>query len=434
MVRQISGPGAACAASGVSEQVEQSQLFREEALRARSHRLQGELVALHSTRHWILIGGFIAVLAALLVWAAFAKLARIETIPGVVATQAPIVRIAADRAGTVEELKVREGQSVSRGDLLLVVNTEQGRSSPGSREAADVRLSAENERLAQEQLSVEAARAEASRQGLAATIAGLNDQMRRLSAQISVQAKLVASSQAMLESVRGIHARGYISRQEFERRSAEALRNEQQLEELYGRLASTRMELERAQAQRRASPADELQRRAALSSSLHSANRSRLAAESLASYAIRSTGDAIVTAVQTAVGDRVQPGSALLALVPRRSGLRLEAFAPSRAAGMVRPGQRVRIRYDAFPSDRFGTFGGTVESVSAVPLMPGEGRAAIKLTEPTYLIIVRLDETAIASAGAKIGLRAGMRADVSLILERRSVLTSFLPSALTGRR
>jgi membrane fusion protein len=414
--------------------MEQSPLFREEMLQARRRRLPGELVALHSMRHWVLIGGFIAVLAALLIWAALAEFARIEVVPGLVATRTPVVRIAADRGGTVQQLNVREGQPVSRGDLLLVVNTEQGRSAPGSREAADVRLSAETERLAEEQLSVEAARAEAARQGLAATITGLSDQMRRLSAQIAVQAKLVESSQAMLESVKGIHDRGYISRQEFERRAAEALRNEQQLDELYGRVASTRMELARARAQMRAGPADEVQRRAALSSSLNSANRSRLAAESLASYAVRASGDATVTAVQTAVGDRVQAGSALLALVPRGSGLRLEAFAPSRAAGMVGPGQRVRIRYDAFPSDRFGTFGGTIESVSAVPLLPGDGRAAIKLSEPTYLILIRLDDTAVASGAQRLALRAGMRAEVSLILERRSVLASVLPAALTGRR
>jgi membrane fusion protein len=414
--------------------VDRSPLFRDEVLQARRHRLPGELVALHSMRHWVLICGFIAVFAALLVWAALAEFARIEVVPGVVATRTPIVRIAADRGGTVQELKVRDGQSVRRGDLLLVVNTEQGRSVPGSREAADVRLSAETERLAQDRLRVEGARAEASRQGLAATVAGLKDQMQRLSSQIAVQAKLVASSQAMLDSIKGIHARGYISRQEFERRSAEALHNQQQLEELYGRLASTRMELARTQAQLRASPADEAQRRASLSSSLNTANRSRLAAESLASYAIRATGDATVTALQTAVGDRVQPGSALLALVPRGTDLRLEAFAPSRAAGMVRAGQRVRIRYDAFPSDRFGTFGGTIESVSAVPLMPGEGRAGIRLTEPTYLILVRLDQAAVAAGGAPMALRAGMRAEVSLILERRSVLTAVLPAALAGRR
>lgn len=400
----------------------------------RRHRLAGELVALHSMRHWVLIAGFIAILVALTAWAALAEFARIEVVPGVVATQTPVVRIAADRGGTVEALNVRDGQAVRRGDLLLVVNTEQGRSIPGSREAADIRLSAETERLAQAQLSAESARAGASRQGLAATIVGLGDQMRRLAAQIAVQAKLVASSQAMLESIKGIHARGYISRQEFERRAADALHNEQQLEELYGRLASTRMELARAQAEMRASPAEELQRRAALSSTLNTANRSRLAAESLASYAIRASGDATVTAVQTAVGDRVRPGSALLALVPRGSDLRLEAFAPSRAAGMVSPGQRVRIRYDAFPSDRFGTFGGTIESVSAVPLMPGEGRAAIKLDEPTYLILVRLDRTAVQTGGSRMALRGGMRAEVSLILERRSVLTAVLPVALTKRR
>src|SRR3546814_10277229 len=52
--------------------------------------------------------------------------------------------------------------------------------------------------------------------------------------------------------------------------------------------------------------------------------------------------------------------------------LDVELFAPSRAIGFARVGERVRLMYDAFPYQQFGTFGGTVTRISRTALGPDE--------------------------------------------------------------
>ena len=61
-----------------------------------------------------------------------------------------------------------------------------------------------------------------------------------------------------------------------------------------------------------------------------------------------------------------------MTLVP--AGARLEArlFGPSRSIGFVRPGQRVLLRYEAYPYQKFGSYEGVVKSVSRTTVGPGE--------------------------------------------------------------
>src|SRR3546814_9302698 len=75
--------------------------------------------------------------------------------------------------------------------------------------------------------------------------------------------------------------------------------------------------------------------------------------------------------------------------------LDVELFAPSRAIGFARVGERVRLMYDAFPYQQFGTFGGTVTRISRTALGPDEIAAPLSIDEPAYRIRVRLDAQAV---------------------------------------
>jgi hypothetical protein len=45
--------------------------------------------------------------------------------------------------------------------------------------------------------------------------------------------------------------------------------------------------------------------------------------------------------------------------------LQAEIYIPSRAIGFVKPGQEVRLLYDAFPYQRFGAYRGRVVAASS---------------------------------------------------------------------
>jgi membrane fusion protein len=99
-----------------------------------------------------------------------------------------------------------------------------------------------------------------------------------------------------------------------------------------------------------------------------------------------------------------------------------ELYAPSRAIGFTRPGQAVRLMYDAFPYQQFGSFAGTITAISHTALAPDEIEAPIKLTEPAYRVRVRLDAQAVRAFGGVYPVQPGMTLKANVILEKQSFL------------
>jgi membrane fusion protein len=403
-------------------------LFRDEVMRARAQRLEGEVVALHAFRHWLLIAAFGGILLLLVTAATIVRYSRSEVLEGVVLPRIPLVKVYCAKPGVIRSLLVSEGQSVRAGDILARVDTDEG--GPEGRPVGEIDsgLADTGEQLARDQLSYEGDKAEAQRSELLASIRGLEEQGQRLRSQILHQVRLVELAKEAVEAVEAVRAKGYISRDEYQRRVAEALRNEQQLDVLRGQLASNAADLAKTRSTLRADPAARGQRRSELLAAINEATRVRLRAGASREYVIRASTGGTVTAVNLAVGDRADPSTPLLTLVPNSAGMFIRAAAPSSAAGFIKAGQAVRVRYDAFPYERYGSFGGVVENVSRTVVMPGEGRDPLKLTDPAYRVSIAIDGAETSRAAAGRTLQPGMKARVSVPLERRSILSWFLPS------
>ena len=80
-----------------------------------------------------------------------------------------------------------------------------------------------------------------------------------------------------------------------------------------------------------------------------------------------------------------------LSILPTGSLLQAELFVPTRAVGFVRSGQQVRILYDAFPYQRFGSYGGRIIALTRTILTPTDDIGPIALSEPAYKATVALD-------------------------------------------
>jgi membrane fusion protein len=129
-------------------------------------------------------------------------------------------------------------------------------------------------------------------------------------------------------------------------------------------------------------------------------------------------------------GQSVSPASALASLIPAGAKLQAHLFAPSGAVGFVRPDQEVRLRFEAFPYQKFGHQGGHVLQVSRTPLAAPE-LAGLSLSAPTgaghsaepmFRITVEMDESQLRNFGGNQPLVAGMRMQADVLLERRRLI------------
>ena len=60
------------------------------------------------------------------------------------------------------------------------------------------------------------------------------------------------------------------------------------------------------------------------------------------------------------IGQSVSAGQALLTLLPAGDRLEAELLVPSESIGFIAPGDRVLLRYDAYPYQRFGVHTGNI--------------------------------------------------------------------------
>jgi membrane fusion protein len=142
---------------------------------------------------------------------------------------------------------------------------------------------------------------------------------------------------------------------------------------------------------------------------------------------IRAPGTGTVTAIASHTGQLVASGARMLTIVPSQDGMHVELLAPSTSIGFIRPGQRVLLRYTAFPYQKFGQYGGTVTDVSRAALQPEELKTfvpslpAAEQTKTFYRMVVVPDRPNVTAYGRLEPLKPSMQVEAQVLLERRPI-------------
>jgi HlyD family secretion protein len=143
---------------------------------------------------------------------------------------------------------------------------------------------------------------------------------------------------------------------------------------------------------------------------------------------LRAPEAAIVKDLAThTTGTVVQPGTVLLTLVPKDETLRAEVWISNDDIGFMRAGQPVKLKFAAFPFQKYGMIDATVEHVSADaadgaanpsgPTIDASGRPAPLV----YKALVVLKKMSLELDGQRLSLSAGMQTSAEVLLGTRSV-------------
>ncbi|HIJ63712.1 MAG TPA: HlyD family type I secretion periplasmic adaptor subunit [Rhodospirillaceae bacterium] len=158
------------------------------------------------------------------------------------------------------------------------------------------------------------------------------------------------------------------------------------------------------------------------------AQRLQAARDVLARTEIRAPIDGTVVRLNThTVGGVVQPGEALLELVPAAGRLLIDAHLKPTDIAAVKPGQTAEIRLDAYSQRRMPMIFGTVVEVSADALRDRGD------TPPYYLLRVAVDRQSLARL-PEVHLAPGMPAEVMVVTGTRTLLDYVLMPIATSLR
>ena len=126
------------------------------------------------------------------------------------------------------------------------------------------------------------------------------------------------------------------------------------------------------------------------------------------------------------VGGVVKPGDTLLNIVPLSATPEIEAMVLNKDAGFVLAGQKVTVKFDAFPFTRYGTVDGEVIDVSR------DSNKDEKLGL-VYPVRVRLDTSDIAVDGKRVAITPGMAVNAEIITGDRRLIEYILSPVLRYR-
>lgn len=412
-----------------------SDLFRKEAVTHATRRLAGEVVLASSVPSRVLAGMMAAVVLGGVIFAATASYARKETVVGWLTPEAGMIRLAARQGGVVSSVHVREGDRVVVGQPIATLTLSSALEGGDSFAALSRSLDAQGAAAGSRADAAQAALAAEHRQ-LTDRRAGLNRELAETRRNMALQAERLALARAEVARAETISAQGFLPRRELEARRSAELAVQQEASTLSSRVLTYEREIGEVDARLAAIPIDLQAARAEAASTRAGLDQQATQTETQGRYVVVATVAGRVAALPVDVGQTVAPGAAVAVLTPGDSALEAELYAPSRAAGFVREGQEVRLMYQAFPHQKFGTGEGVVTSVSRTVLAPAEvAIPGLQVQEPVFRVRVKLARDSVAAYGESLPLQPGMLLSADVVIDRRSLLEWLLdPLYAAGRR
>lgn len=400
------------------------QLFRSAVFKNQHAKWLGDVVLVRPVSFAMLTAGAAICALVLVLFFVFGSYTKRITVVGQIVPEGGLIKIHSLQRGIVMKKYVTEGQTVTEGQVLFVLSSERRSSGAGQTQSLISEKIIENQESLKDELSKTEILQRELRSSTRRQMEALENELQKIGAQISGQARRLTLAEEDLERTRQLLSMNYISKDQVAKKQAEVLEQTSRLQAL----ERDRMAISRELSVRR----DEL-----ISSPLKDANQAKQLMRAIAntdlelaeneakrSTVITAPENGKVTAVAVEKGYIVEPDRSMLSLVPEHAQLMAELFIPSRAIGFVKVGAPVLLRYQAFPYQKFGHGKGIVQSISASALPMGElsllGMAS-DVTEPMYKVTVKLASSTVQAYGQPQPLRPGMQLEADIMQDSRRI-------------
>jgi membrane fusion protein len=412
----------------------QPALFRQEAIDFLQQRHSwGEVVSLQPVSSTILSWTLAGLIAFILVFISSAQYARKETVTGYLTPTFGTAKIFVPQQGIIKEVQVNEGQDVAEGEPLLTIVTSQITSNGDDVNATVLAVLTQQRDVVERQIAAEERRTASEHDRLASTIKGIEGETAQLEDQRTIQNERLQLSESFVSTGATLIAKGALPAIELKRREQAALEQRQHLASLDQQITVRRTQLADARHTLEQLPIVAAERVRVLRGDLSWIEQRIAEVDGRRAYVIKAPTSGRVSALHASIGQVADPRHMQLEIIPLDSTLQAQLFFPTRAFGFVRPGQQVRILYDAFPYQKFGTYRGSVTKVSQTILTSNDATGPITLKEPAYRVTVAPERPDIDAYGLKMPLQPGMLLKADVILEQRSLMRWLLDPVLSAR-
>lgn len=409
-------------------------LFRQEAVEFQQNRRQwGDLVLLQPVSSKVLTWFLVIVVAAAGVFLCTADYARKETVVGYLTPTQGTAKVYVPQPGVIKQVHVTEGQVVEDGAPLLTIATPQISGSDQDVNATILGTLESQRALLSKQMDDEQRRTHSERDRLTSLIRGLEAEISQIKSQAAVQGERIQLTGTLVSTASELNAKGIMAQPELKRRQEAVLEQRQTLAALNQQVAARQNQLTELRFALEQLPTLMEQKVQALRNDVAATEQKIAEINGRRGYVVRAPTKGRVTTLQATPGQAADLRRLQLEIVPLDAVLHAQLFIPAKAAGFVRPGQAIRVLYDAFPYQNFGAYGGRIASVSETLLTSTDAAGPVALKEPAYRARAELDRPDIDAYGKKLALQPDMLLKADILLEKRSLARWLLSPLLSAR-
>ena len=400
-------------------------LFRKEALAARRGDAMGGIALTRPLATRWLAGAAVVSAVLVVLFLVLAPYTRRASVSGHLVPTRGLATVVAPMRGQVTAMQVEEGATVRAGQALLQLALPLATLDGGDAIAG---LQA---RLRERQAGLEAghvARAhvlQRKAEGLRVQRDAAREEQLQISAEVAARRRQLAIARQSLARLQRLHEQGFVSAMQLEQQQSTVLEHTSQVQAMQrigAGNARAVAQLEQALA--------ELPDQGLADDADYQLAQAQLAQEQLETgarggQAVKAPVEGRVTSQLVKAGQAVEAGQVLLSVLPSEAALEAELWVPSRSIGFVAPGDKVMLRYHAYPYQKFGHQQGTVRQVGRSALGQREVQSLAGTAgsaEPHYRVIVALRQQSVLAYGKPEALRPGMLLEADILGERRRLV------------
>ncbi|WP_179998559.1 HlyD family secretion protein [Acinetobacter sp. YH12239] len=405
-----------------------NKLFRDKAIYAQKSKWIGEVILIRPfsfTVLTIVVAIFTVLLVSFIFFGSYTKRTSVK---GLLIPNTGLIRVYSAEGGTVSEKFVKEGQLVEKGTPLIALKMTRYNSTGNYNESVQQQIKLKKQSLDTEKNKLKDLHLNSVQQ-LNAEIQSIRLDLIKLDGLIAEQSQRLALAQENAHRYRDLKDKEYISIEEYQLK-----------QDNYISLKVALQSYEREKNTKQAELENKLLAQQGLASKLESeltlvdrqlASNQQEFLENKArdSLLLQANATGKIASINAEVGQFISPNIPVMNIVPTPSYLEAHLFVPSSAIGFIRTGQTVKLRFQAYPYQKFGQGEGVIHSISATTMNPqeltnlGELSQGVTLnqSEPVYLVKVKLEQQFVKAYGESKPLKVGMAFDADIMQEKRKL-------------
>ncbi|HHT0004446.1 HlyD family secretion protein [Klebsiella quasipneumoniae] len=402
------------------------KLYRKEAVEYKKSHWRGKALLLNGLPAWLILLLSTLFLMALISALIFGKFTQRIDVKGEVITLPHSINVFSPQQGFIIKQYVKIGDIVKKDQALYEIDVSRNTSS-GNVSAAQI--ASINDKIENSNDIIKKLIDNKSQ-----TINALNEQLKTSTDSLKETNRMLQNTQAGLKKMHANLASydkylsdGLITKDQYNYQHSLYF----QQQSAYQSLVSQKMQLESQITQLnsdRVTKAADFDNQ--ISSQYNQANDYKnqlVESNANGNLIIKATSDDRVESLSATQGQTVENGSSLAQIKPTGNvEYYLILWLPNNAIPYLKVGDPINIRYDAFPSDKFGQFPGTILSISSMPASRQEMSEYTNVSDGTaqqelalYKAIVKIKDKEFKHNGKTLRLSNGLKAQAVVFLEER---------------